>query len=281
MALAPERSRPLHHFTLPRLRWGNRRLLRCMKVNANDNAPSDRRSSPLEADSDGCNRIRDGNSVIKRRSLTIAEDFKKSPLKPIYGDKDWDDNGIEAFREKLMFDLRLVADKMKVPIHEDKAFEVPTPERPWNLRTPRAACKAPNDSGKGGGGGNGKGENLRSEERRNSNCNSSPVRAKSQAKSSGMRGLAAAAATTAQCLEKREQCERPRFSISLSREEIVSDFLAMAGTKPNRRPTKKRPKIVQKNLDSLFPGLWLTEITLHQYKVPDFQEPRKRGRIEA
>ncbi|XP_059643813.1 uncharacterized protein LOC132285635 [Cornus florida] len=286
MATAPERLRPLHTFPLPRLRWGNQRLFRCMKVNADGDFPSDRRLSPSEAESDGCNRITEGNSVIKRRSPNIPENFLKSALKPIDGDivrtprKDGEDNGIgiEAVREKLMFDFRLAADKMKVSIEKD--FELPTSARPWNLRTRRAACKEPNNSAATGG--SAKGAILRGEEPRSSNGKPSPVIAESpmsKAKSSRMGGLAAAA-RTAQCLEKREQLERPRFSISLSQEEIVSDFLAMTGTKPKRRPTKKRPKIVQKNLDSVFPGLWLTEVTLDQYKVPDFQEPRKRGRIE-
>ncbi|CAH9104742.1 unnamed protein product [Cuscuta epithymum] len=61
--------------------------------------------------------------------------------------------------------------------------------------------------------------------------------------------------------------ERAKFSVSLTRREIEEDLVAIIGRKPNRRP-KKRAKHVQKNLDSLFPGLWLTEINADMYKVP-------------
>ncbi|EEC71303.1 hypothetical protein OsI_03328 [Oryza sativa Indica Group] len=63
---------------------------------------------------------------------------------------------------------------------------------------------------------------------------------------------------------------------------------ALTGGRPRRRP-RKRPRVVQRQLDrennttndpannntsnclvqSLFPGLWLTEITADAYKVPD------------
>ncbi|OMO63500.1 hypothetical protein COLO4_32388 [Corchorus olitorius] len=49
----------------------------------------------------------------------------------------------------------------------------------------------------------------------------------------------------------------------------------MAGHRPPRRP-KKRSRHVQKQLDSLFPGLWLTEVTADFYKVPESVENGKR-----
>ncbi|KAL3325994.1 hypothetical protein AABB24_036949 [Solanum stoloniferum] len=60
--------------------------------------------------------------------------------------------------------------------------------------------------------------------------------------------------------------KRPRFSIALSREEIDEDIYAMTGSKATRKP-KKRVKTVQKQLDTLFPGLWLASITPDLYKV--------------
>ncbi|KAJ6838674.1 transcription initiation factor TFIID subunit 4 isoform X2 [Iris pallida] len=61
---------------------------------------------------------------------------------------------------------------------------------------------------------------------------------------------------------------RADFSVELSFEEIEEDFVRMKGRKPYRRP-KKRPRSVQKKLDSLFPGLWLEEITADSYKTND------------
>lgn len=64
--------------------------------------------------------------------------------------------------------------------------------------------------------------------------------------------------------QKKEK--RLRFSITLSREEIDEDIYALTGSKASRRP-KKRVKAVQKQLDTLFPGLWLASITPDSYKV--------------
>ncbi|XP_016442546.1 uncharacterized protein LOC107767955 [Nicotiana tabacum] len=64
----------------------------------------------------------------------------------------------------------------------------------------------------------------------------------------------------------QKKVKRQRFSIALSREEIDEDLYAMTGLKAARRP-KKRVKVVQKQLDTLFPGLWLASITPDSYKV--------------
>ncbi|KAG8362647.1 hypothetical protein BUALT_BualtUnG0054900 [Buddleja alternifolia] len=58
------------------------------------------------------------------------------------------------------------------------------------------------------------------------------------------------------------------FAVALSKREIEEDFMAMVGHRPARRP-KKRAKFVQKQLDTLFPGLWLTEVTSDMYKVDE------------
>ncbi|XP_038997302.1 uncharacterized protein LOC120122141 [Hibiscus syriacus] len=62
---------------------------------------------------------------------------------------------------------------------------------------------------------------------------------------------------------------RPKFSVALSKKEIEEDFMTMVGHRPPRRP-KKRTRNVQKQLDYLFPGLWLTEVTVDSYKMPEW-----------
>ncbi|XP_057508181.1 uncharacterized protein LOC130791085 [Actinidia eriantha] len=243
MAMGTEGSKPLHNFTMPCLRWGNQRLLRCMKVNP----AADRRED---------------NSIGRR-----IQSFKKSPspASPVFGgsglrSEAWSDGdgGIEAVRAKLMVDLQAATDKMKVAILTEGLKESPPAPpavdaaegeaaRPWNLRTRRAACKAPD----GGGGGGAKSSRI--EERKS---NFSPLRS---------------ATKSPRLCEERE---RAKFSISISRREIEEDFWAMAGHRPHRRP-KKRPKIVQKQLDSLFPGVWLTEVTADDYKVADSTDEKR------
>ncbi|KAF2298708.1 hypothetical protein GH714_025624 [Hevea brasiliensis] len=118
--------------------------------------------------------------------------------------------------------------------------------RPWNLRTRRAACKAP----------------LRMDEKRNIDSPKKILEIDSPRRNDTS-------------LIKRQSMEplkdRVKFSVPLSKEEIEQDFMEIARIRPPRRP-KKRPRMVQKYLDSIFPGLWLTEVTPDSYKVPEVPE---------
>lgn len=62
--------------------------------------------------------------------------------------------------------------------------------------------------------------------------------------------------------------EKNKFWVTLSREEIEEDIFIMTGSRPARRP-RKRPKNVQKQLDNVFPGLWLVGLTVDAYRVSD------------
>ncbi|XP_052165297.1 uncharacterized protein LOC127782230 isoform X1 [Oryza glaberrima] len=63
-----------------------------------------------------------------------------------------------------------------------------------------------------------------------------------------------------------ERFELPRIYISLSRKEKEDDFLIMKGTKLPQRP-KKRAKNVDKTLQYVFPGMWLSDLTRGRYEV--------------
>ncbi|MBA0866961.1 hypothetical protein Goshw_026029 [Gossypium schwendimanii] len=190
--------------------------------------------------------------------------------------------GIEAVREKIMKDLKTAADKIKDAIFRDKVSdgdkmvvdenefkepkqkwkdkekekeESPTVEveveaRPWNLRTRRAACKAPIDDGET--------NSNHSSPTKNEVIRSSRVR---------VRGSSVASATVAD----ENKRARPKFSVPLSKKEIEEDFMVMVGRRPRKRP-KKRARYVQRELDSLFPGFQLTEVRVDSYKVPEVIE---------
>ncbi|XP_078431193.1 uncharacterized protein LOC144703006 [Wolffia australiana] len=68
--------------------------------------------------------------------------------------------------------------------------------------------------------------------------------------------------------EKREERSEKRrgFSRCLSKEEIEEDFLALAGSKPPRRP-RKHPRPVHKQIETIYPGLYLCEITPELYRT--------------
>ncbi|CAN1333483.1 hypothetical protein LINPERPRIM_LOCUS36059, partial [Linum perenne] len=174
------------------------------------------------------------------------------------------DEGFDAVRKKLMLDLKTAADRMKQEFvrekeacvedeaedelgHREKRRRSSPPAsvtgdvdklqepRPWNLRTRRAA------SGKG----------LKIEDRKESSC--SPIRSKREKEE-----------------EEEEKLENrmAKLSVSLSRKEIETDFMAMLGRRPARRP-RKRPRIVQKQIDALSVGFWLREVNLDTYKVEE------------
>ncbi|KAL3824093.1 hypothetical protein ACJIZ3_020122 [Penstemon smallii] len=203
MSTGTERSKPpLHNFTMPcDLRWGNQRFLRCMKVNNNNNSSDHHRRTTARIE-------REKNPYPNGSSIRVGPPAES--------------NGIAAVREKVMLDLQTAADKMKNAIFKDgvEKGEVLEAEgdRPWNLRTRRAAVT-----------------NVKVDLWR-----PSP--------------------------EMAEKIERAKFSVALSKREIEEDFMGVVGHRPPRRP-KKRAKIIQKQLDTLFPGLWLTEVTSDMYKV--------------
>lgn len=227
---APEKSKPpLHNFNMPWLQWGNRKLMRCMKVN--DSSPT------------SFNHRRTGEIPIGR--LREAEFERRGSTKK---SKRVDD-GIEAVREKLIVDLKTAAFKMKHALIRD-GLETPAKDAPWNLRTRRAACKEPPVAYNGA-------------ERK---PNSSPLRTEANKSVRFLRGsVVGGVVGESSSGEKRD---RAKFSVALSRREIAEDFMVMTGHRLPRRP-KKRPKYIQKDLDTLFPGLWMTEINADLYKVPD------------
>ncbi|URE09162.1 hypothetical protein MUK42_23536 [Musa troglodytarum] len=227
----------LHNFSFPILKtWGRHRVLRCMSVNGKGEAVAGGRRRSAPCPKPAWPRI--------RASAESGEG---------------DDPGIEEVREKLLVHLREAADRMKlvVPLLPKsgslKAAPEPTPEPevradteadtapapapaavPWNLRTRRGAARAT------------------MEIERHPGC-SPPGAAEKR--------------TVRLRSEDSERRERPKFSISLTREEIDEDMYAVTGCRARRRP-RKRARVVQKRLDALFPGSWLSEIAADAYRVP-------------
>lgn len=62
--------------------------------------------------------------------------------------------------------------------------------------------------------------------------------------------------------------EKRKLWISLSKDEIEEDVYSLTGSRPSRRP-KKRPRTLQKQLDNVFPGLYLVGLSIDSYRVHD------------
>ncbi|XP_048429034.1 uncharacterized protein LOC103947114 [Pyrus x bretschneideri] len=294
MAMGSERTKALHNFNLPwDLKWGNQKHLRCQKESSDaggsggEGSGANRRSSAQRMESSPA-------VMTRRRDLEFQKRKFRAPRPRIENDDA--EEGIDAFRQKLMFDLKTAADKMKDAILREEEVAVagaaadtdvaaadedvemaevgeseppvaPEPEppeaRPWNLRTRRAACKAP----MGGGGGGAK--VVRIEEKK---ANYSPLRSEGN---NGVKSPRLVRGASVSGPEKNKEEEKPKFSLTLTKKEIEEDFMKMLGHRPPRRP-KRRPRNAQKQLDGLFPGAWLTEVSAETYKVPEFPENTKR-----
>ncbi|XP_006302663.2 uncharacterized protein LOC17894819 [Capsella rubella] len=246
-----ERSKTLSNFSLPNL-WGTRRQLRCMKVGDDSDGGGGGGSSS------------GGDQRLRRRSSNSEFDHRNRRFQV---DESSEREGIEEFREKIMLDLRNVADKMTESIfreqvlgEEDEEEKEPEMEReespaerevsppgalgatvevrPWNLRKRRAACKAP-----------------------------IPRIDSNQSKGLG--------------IEEKKRVkdsvtgDRMRLLYTLSKKEIEEDYIKITGQRPPRRP-KKRSRTVQKQIDMLNPACYITEVTEDLYNVPDQAERGKR-----
>ncbi|KAL5726086.1 hypothetical protein ACHQM5_009156 [Ranunculus cassubicifolius] len=252
-----KRSKPLHNFSLPNLKWGNQKHLRCMKVNSKGEivSSSDLRSSGSEGDFDYNSK---DLKLGKQRSLNSLQ-------------KD----GIHESRPKLKIHLHTTAttastdkSKNKISIVSDENQEdesrVAIALRPWNLRTRRAACKEPMETVRNSS----KLDEHRQSQQHDTNGGSPNQKSAKNhhpsPKSQRLRELAASAAAN-----KRMVNGRREFSKSLSLDEIRYDFLLLTDNNNLPRRPKKRSKIVQRQLDNIMPGSFLTEVTTDKYRIPD------------
>ncbi|RDX81665.1 hypothetical protein CR513_37622, partial [Mucuna pruriens] len=69
----------------------------------------------------------------------------------------------------------------------------------------------------------------------------------------------------------------PKFVIALTNKEKEEDFLAIKGSKLPQRP-KKRAKFIQRTLNLVSPGAWLCDLTLERYEVREKKITKKRPR---
>ncbi|KAG7024336.1 hypothetical protein SDJN02_13150, partial [Cucurbita argyrosperma subsp. argyrosperma] len=69
----------------------------------------------------------------------------------------------------------------------------------------------------------------------------------------------------------------PKFAIALTNKEKEEDFLAIKGSKLPQRP-KKRAKVIQRTVNLVSPGSWLSDLTLERYEVREKKISKKRPR---
>lgn len=252
------KSQALHNFSLPGLKWAmnhakNHRFRR--QASHEGNSDSENRKKNLVTGAEK-NAAAGSSSPLGPKT----EKLEKKKLAGGSAASSGADHAVESSekksatpdgRSKILIRIRAKSQK---PAEEaadtgDQSLNAEEADaKTWNLRPRRPILKPPNA---GGGGGGVKVGRLATQEIKNPRSES--TRPRNQAE-----GKAAA--------EKKEK--KPRFSVSLSREEIEEDIFAMTGSRASRRP-KKRAKNVQKQIDSIYPGMWLNSVTPDLYEVPD------------
>ncbi|KAK8510856.1 hypothetical protein V6N13_097578 [Hibiscus sabdariffa] len=231
MATAPVKSQPLHNFNFPFLKWGTH------GGGSSSNGSVDHRRSP-ESDSDH-DRLRP--TRVGSRSTRIHRLSFPPPPRPIK-------QSPREEEEQQKQDESLNPRGNKADVEEDddegegegEEEEEEAVQRPWNLR-PRKAVVETSAA-------------IMTSVAEKTTETAAP-------KSMRLRGLAENGGVT-------EKKEKRKFWIALSKEEIEEDIFVITGSRPARRP-KKRPKNIQKQLDNVFPGLWLVGTTADAYRIAD------------
>ncbi|XP_057513943.1 uncharacterized protein LOC130795738 [Actinidia eriantha] len=247
MATAPVKSKPLHNFSLPLLKWGHKNQI---NTNHRYRRPSEtaehRLSPPSEQDSVGVGGSRN-DSDSENRNL-VAGSRNRFSFASCSSQKEQSQSVVLEREEGEVGGER---EKEKVIEVRDEVEGEESVAKPWNLRPRKAVAKAAVEIGRVSKNGEVLEPPLTVRE-----ITELPS-AENLPKSTRLRGFA-----------EGHGSEKRRFWIALSREEIEEDVYAMTGSKPARRP-KKRPKNIQKQLDNVFPGLYLAGITADCYRVQD------------
>ncbi|XP_071718353.1 uncharacterized protein [Rutidosis leptorrhynchoides] len=235
----PAKSQLLHNFSLPHLKWKNHRTGRnrlAGELSSSLSPPPyvSRRPSPLQ----------------NRESESESESKPNSAIAQIQKPKTITEKSTKSIDNKLKRSNKICIRFRKNDAVPDQNESVTTEQEDesspkiWNLRPRRPPMNHKQLNG-----------NL-------PKIGSSPL---PENKSSHNRE-----ATEPKVNDRTDPMtlKRTKFSISLTRDEIEEDLFSITGLKPSRRP-KKRSKTVQRQLDTLFPGLWLGSITVDTYKVSE------------
>ncbi|KAI9111007.1 hypothetical protein K1719_017882 [Acacia pycnantha] len=261
MSTAPVKSQPLHNFSLPFLKWGgknhtnsNHRFRRPVSggESSSSQAFAADHNSELEVEPE-TRAPRVGSRTSRNRfglsSSYLGEKSQKQEQQPQVLER-------ASYKET---DEEVGGAKREYEEAEDAAeADGGTAQKPWNLRPRRSIFSRGTVE-------IGVGAPRNGEFPENSSLAAAVHSAQhnenpQQPKSLRLRGFTE--------MQNTERKEKRRFWIALSKDEIEEDIFIMTGSRPSRRP-KKRPKNVQKQLDSVFPGLWLVGYTADIYKAAD------------
>uniref|UniRef100_A0A0A9DLN2 DUF1639 domain-containing protein n=1 Tax=Arundo donax TaxID=35708 RepID=A0A0A9DLN2_ARUDO len=196
------------------------------------------------------------------RDRRRSSSHRRGGASQVVGEEPYD-GGIEELRAKLMGHLRDAADRLHLP-RPSPSLPPPPPLPPKTASPPPQSESEPETE-------------LRApppppppppQQQPQADAATRPWNLRQRTRRRPAAAARSWAASSPPSSSSRRRRKRAPFSVSLTAEEIEEDIYALTGARPRRRP-RKRPRVVQRQLDSLFPGLWLTEITADAYQVPD------------
>ncbi|XVF33589.1 hypothetical protein REPUB_Repub17cG0181200 [Reevesia pubescens] len=254
------KSQPLHNFQLHDLKWAMNHTNNHRLRKLSDSSHKSPQRGDTDSDSDNNRKVNPvSEAPFKNGASSVSSPdhrSEKSEKKVINGSDVLVDNHSEKKatpsdgRSKIYIRLRTKNQKSVEEVTDvgDQNLDVEDVEelvpKTWNLRPRKPIFKPPYH--------NGGVPKIGASAHENKTHRPETTRSRN--------------VTELKAAEKKEK--KTKFSISLTREEIDDDIFAMTGSKASRRP-KKRAKNVQKQLDCVFPGLWLASITPDCYKVPE------------
>ncbi|XP_038687965.1 uncharacterized protein LOC119987207 [Tripterygium wilfordii] len=254
---APMKSQPLHNFSLSLLKWST------------NNTTNHRRSHPEPGQqnrekSDSIRPLRVGSRSARPHhrfaSCSSSIGPKTKPARHASSPESGTAQKEVGLPHNNNNDTEAEEEEREEQEGKDEQVEDggETAQRPWNLR-PRKVISTRVFMN----------ENERTYNG-NGNSKEFPAQGNQQPKSMRLRGMAASATETAaqEVFGGGNGGEKRRFWIALSKDEIEEDIFVMTGNRPSRRP-KKRPKNVQKQLDVVFPGMWLVGASADAYRVAE------------
>ncbi|KAF8019393.1 hypothetical protein BT93_G0156 [Corymbia citriodora subsp. variegata] len=261
-APAPVKSQPLHNFSMPTfLRWGG--ATASHRQHRRPSPSGDSPPPPLPPPDD-CGP-QSGPPGLGSRSGRALGSCSAPASSPVLDRLQKPTSGSRGERETFKFNIAGADHRSSGNNNNNKgsgddneeAEAEETVQRPWNLRPRRGTNNGLSRNGESREAFPVVNPSVQQGEKKE-NANQPP-------KSARLRGFAEAASG-----ERKEEAEegKRRLWVSLSKDEIEEDIFAMTGSRPARRP-RKRPRSVQKQLDSVFPGLWLVGITADAYRMLD------------
>ncbi|KAI7742952.1 hypothetical protein M8C21_010423, partial [Ambrosia artemisiifolia] len=238
------------------LQWGNRKRLRCMKVQQQQAKEKELAAASATVSGAPSVGLRSITARIDRRVVRSPSHQNKEVVSGVNG-VSTNGNGYINLRQRSSSPahrvLRNSENSITMKGQSNGGRGVCSPERggAHDKRTAHHSNNHHHNNGKannnGGGGGSASSETAHDSKK----GGSSPVN------------------------ESLPIVWPPKFAIGLTNKEKEEDFLAIKGAKLPQRP-KKRAKFIQRTINLVCPGGWLCDLTLERYEVRENKKITKK-----